>query len=138
MSTRSARSIAVGPGEISRVSRQFKEWRRSRRSGTRIPESLWRAAVALAQRHGVSKASLALRLDYYSLKKRLEAAPRPRPQAAGTGAPFVEIPLRAVAGSPACVLEVEDGRGARLRLELQGVGSGELAGLVGSVWSGSR
>jgi hypothetical protein len=37
------------------------------------------------------------------------------------------------------VLEVEDGHGARLRLELQGiVGAGELAGLVGSVWSQPR
>ena len=138
MSTMSTRWTAGGPGDISRVCRQFKEWRRSRRPGARIPEPLWRAAVALGQRQGVSKTSLALRLDYYSLKKRLEAAPRQRPEREGAGAQFVEIPLRAVSGGPACVIEVEDGRGARLRLELQGVGVGELAALMGSVWSRQR
>jgi hypothetical protein len=94
--------------------------------------------VALAQRHGVSKAALALHLDYYSLKERLEAGPRERAARAGDGARFVELPLRAVSGGPACAIEVEDGRGARLRLELPGVGPGELAGLVGSVWSPPR
>ena len=128
------RSTAVGPGDVSSVRRQFKEWRRSRRPGARIPEPLWRAAVALARRHGVSKTSLALRLDYYALKKRLEAAPRRHPERQGAGARFVEIPLRTVPGGPGCVLEVEDGRGARLRMELQGVDAGELPGLVRSVW----
>jgi hypothetical protein len=95
--------------------------------------------VALARKHGVSKTSLALHLDYYSLKRRLEAGPGPRPEREGAGARFVEIPLRPVPNGSACVLEVEDGHGARLRLELQGiVGAGELAGLVGSVWSQPR
>jgi hypothetical protein len=39
---------------------------------------------------------------------------------------------------PACVLEVEDGRGARLRLELHGHGAGELADVVRSVWNERR
>jgi hypothetical protein len=138
MSTKSARSIAVGPGDVSRVRRQFEEWRGSRRPGARIPEPLWRAAVALARRHGVSKTSLALRVDYYSLKKRLEASPRQRAERDGAVARFVELPLRAVPGGAACVVEVEDRRGARVRLELQGLGPGELAGLVGTVWSRPR
>ena len=132
------RSIDGWRGEVRPVRRQFEQWRRSRPQGTRIPEPLWRAAVSLAQRHGVSKTSQALRLDYYSLKQRLETATRPPPAREGAGGRFIEIPLRAVSGGPACVIEVEDGRGARLRLELQGVGAGELAGLVGSVWSQPR
>jgi hypothetical protein len=94
--------------------------------------------MALAHKHGVSKTSQALRLDYYALKKRLEAAARERPARAGADGRFIEIPLRPVPGGPACVLEVEDRRGARLRMELQGMGSGELAGLVRTVWSQPR
>ena len=135
----SSRSKVVGPGEVRAVRRQFTEWRRSRRPGDRIPEPLWRAAVALAQRHGVSKTSLALHLDYYALKKRLEAGPNERPGGGdGAGARFVEIPLRAVPNGAACVLEVEGGRGARLRVELQGVDAGALPELVRSVWSPPR
>ena len=134
----STRSTALWPGDVRPVRREFEQWRRSRAQGTRIPEALWRAAVALAQRHGVSKTSLALRLDYYSLKERLETTTRQRPVRERTEGRFIEIPLRAVAGGPACVLEVEDRRGAKLRMELQGMGAPELAGLVRSVWSEPR
>ena len=142
MKTRSTR-----PGDVERVRRQLERWRGRRDRGRRIPESLWKAAVNLACRQGVSKTAQALRLDYYSLKRRVEAAPRPRPAGAGTagtgaaersGGRFVEIPLPAVSIASTCVLEVEDGRGARLRLELQGLGAGELAGVVHSVWGERR
>ena len=79
-----------------------------------------------------------------SLKKRLETAAQPRPAREGAGGAeraggrFVEIPLRGVPASPACVLEVEDGRGARLRLEFRDIGAGEVAGVVQSVWSERR
>jgi hypothetical protein len=99
---------------------------------------LWQAVVELARRHGVSRTAQALRLDYYSIKKRLEAAQRPRGTREAPESRFVELPLRAVPAPPACVLEVEDGRGARLRVELQGFGAGELAGLVRTVWSEPR
>ena len=142
MKTRSTR-----PDDVERVRRQLEQWRRRRDRGRRIPESLWKAAVKLACRHGVSKTAQALRLDYYSLKKRVETAPEPRRAGAGTagirgaessGGRFVEIPLPGVSVTLTCVLEVEDGRGARMRLELQGLGAGDLAGVVQSVWSERR
>jgi hypothetical protein len=131
--------------EVERVRRQLEQWRRRRDRGRRIPEPLWKAVVKLARGHGVSKTALALRLDYYAIKKRLEAAEPTSPAimsrapgAGVSGGRFVELPLRAMPTPPACVLEVEDGRGARLRLELQGLGAGELAGVVRSVWSEPR
>ena len=121
------------PDDIERVRRQLEQWRRRRNRGRRIPESLWKAAVKLARRHGVSKTAQALRLDYYAIKKRLETTAPSRPGREEPGGRFVELPL-GVAG-PVCVVEVEEERGARLRLELHGLGAGELTGVVRSVWS---
>ena len=134
----SSRATALWPGEVRSIRRQFEQWRRRRTRGTPIPEPLWRAAVGVAKKHGVSRISRALRLDYYALKRRLEAAPRQHPAPERAGGRFIEIPLRAVSGGPACVVEVEDPRGARLRMELQGMGPQELAGLVRSVWGRPR
>lgn len=138
------RSIDNGrAGAMSRVRRQIEQWRSRSAPRSRIPAPLWAAAVDLASIHGISRTSQALRLDYYCLKKRLEAAsPRtsarrsPAPRAASP-VPFIELPLQAAAG-PACVIEVDDGRGATLRMELQGVAAGDLTGLVGSVWGERR
>ena len=68
------RSPHVPRDILSDVESQFERWRRSRSRGTRIPATLWDAAVGAARECGVSKAAGALRLDYYKLKQRLEAA----------------------------------------------------------------
>jgi len=145
----STRSATTGSDDLDRIRRQFEQWRRRRSPGTRIPDSLWQAAVAVARRHGVSKACKAARVDYYPLKRRLEAA-EAAPQAAEGSAPrragksrrqadrFIEIPLGAMPNGSGCVLEVEDRRGTRLRMELRGVSTEELASLVRSVWSAKQ
>jgi hypothetical protein len=96
---------------------------------------LWGAAVDLAHEFGVSKTSQFLRLDYYSLKTRVESATQQGP-GEGVGARFVEIPVTAAAGAGggACVLEIEDSSGGvRLRMELRGMAAVELSSLVRSV-----
>ena len=139
------RARSSRPDEIERVRRELEQWRRRRGRGRRIPEPLWKAVVKLAREHGVSKTRHALRLDYYSIKKRLDSAvptssaiTSPVVSGAGSEGRFVELPLGAMPAPPTCVLEVEDGRGARLRLELQGLGAGELAGVVRSAWGEAR
>ena len=58
---------------LMRAAERFAEWRQTRELGTRIPEGLWKLAVKLASTHGVCRTSSMLRLDYYSLKRRLES-----------------------------------------------------------------
>ena len=124
---------------LSDVRRQFERWRKSRRRGTRIPEALWRAAASAGQEHGVSKTAQALRLDYYALKERVESAPEKRSAAKPSSEiKFLEIPLGAPSGRPECVLEFEDGQGARLRVELQGSALAELETVARSLWSLAR
>jgi hypothetical protein len=106
-------------------------WRRARGRARRIPEALWQAAVELAHEHGVSKTSRALGLDYYALASRLRARPRPSPA-------FVELRWPGVATAPECRLELEDGTGARLRVELAGAAAAGLEALARALWSAAR
>ena len=47
------------------LAKRLEAWRASRSVGQRIPEELWQEAVSLAQVHGLSYTSTALKLYYY-------------------------------------------------------------------------
>lgn len=68
-----SRSLSLSLSRLRGVQRRFEQWRRERKGRARIPEALWRAAVTMAEIYGVNRTATALRLDYYTLKKRLEA-----------------------------------------------------------------
>ncbi len=121
--------MAEGNGQaLVGLRRRFDEWRRVRRHRTPIPEPLWTAAVQAAREHGVWKTCRGLKVDYYSLKRRMPAtnalADRP--------IKFVEVTPKALSG-PACVLEMHDSLGRRLRVELRDAAGAE--GLARSLWS---
>ena len=123
---------------FTQARREFDRWRRTRPRGARIPAQLWRTAVALAQRHGVSKTASALGLDYYAVKKRLtRVAPR-EPIREDRPASFVELPPGCLSPSGTCVLELERPKGSRLRLELQGFPLSELERFVRSLLDDAR
>jgi hypothetical protein len=80
-----------------------------------LPESLWQAAVELAQQYGIYPVAHPLRLDYMGLKKRLdEVSPPDRQKAAAPG--FVELVAAQPATLEACVIEFESARGAKMRI----------------------
>jgi hypothetical protein len=83
--------------------------------------------VKLADAHGLSRTASALKLDYYSLKKRLEASHSDSPSMSGA---FVEVSPPSPAGFGECVIEFEDGSGASLRVHLRGCETPDLAALV--------
>jgi NADH:ubiquinone oxidoreductase subunit C len=104
------------PEEVKRVRGQLDEWRGQRRHGQRIPEELWGAAVQAVREHGLNRVSRALGLDYYHLKRRSGLSKVKRKAGSESGAVFVELePMRTEAGV-ACVVELEKGNGAKLRV----------------------
>jgi hypothetical protein len=109
----------------SGVQRKLRHWRQRHRRGAGIPEELWREAAELACGHGLSRTARALRLDYYSLQKHAAAA------RSGVRTPeFVELlPGGIPASRPECLIEVEDGGGAKLRIHLQGGAFPDIAAL---------
>jgi hypothetical protein len=114
---------------------RFAAWRRNRpHRGSRIPEILWGAAVQLAREWGVSQTSQRLGLDYYSLKRRLQG----KPPAAIPARPveFVEIPGKVLSAGPGCVVELQDPKGLRLRVELRDAAGAES--VARSLWRARR
>src|SRR2546423_946736 len=104
------------PPDLVHGRRRFQAWRERRKPGGRIPQSLWAMAIRLAKIHGVSRTSTALGLDYYSLKKRAEAAVTPP---LSSGPAFVELTPPALVAKQ-CRLELDNGAGATVRVQLVG------------------
>lgn len=124
--------IGINGHGIEELRRRFADWRRTRARGTRIPEALWQAAVEAARERGIHRISKQLGVDYYSLARRLNGKTR----AATGGIEFVEIPARIVSTAPGCVVEIEDGKGRRLRAELRDAAGVES--LARSLWKARR
>jgi hypothetical protein len=110
------------PRELARAGDRLRSWRRTCNRGTRIPEPLWALAVKLTSAHGVHRTASVLGLDYYSLKKRVEAT---QGQQDPTGSAFIELPPAVTAGRE-CVLEFEDGAGVSMRVHLRGYDAADL------------
>jgi hypothetical protein len=123
---------------LDEVRRDLERWRQRRSFGTRIPEELWQAAAEVGREVGVSKTARELGLDYYKLRRRTESAAETLPaKETPQEGRFLEIPMCAPA-SPECVLEIEDGQGARLRLELKGATPAHLETVARTFWSLAR
>jgi hypothetical protein len=131
------------PVVLKAAQQRFEHWRRTHRARSRIPDSLWAAAVRAARTCGVHRTAQALRLSYYSLKDRLEeqstAAANPAGRCAGAG--FLELaPLApqgvdvVSSGDCECTFELEELDGAKKRVSLKGVPIADLAALCRRFW----
>ena len=88
-------------------------------------------ATRLANAHGVSRTAAALGLDYYRLKQRAEAAPgEPR----SSGPAFVEL-APPVMVAKKCRLELDNGSGATMRVQLVGYDAAEVEALARCLWN---
>ena len=120
------------PTPLARGRARFEAWRRTRAVGARIPERLWTLAVKLADTHGLNRTASALRLDYYTLKRRVEST---NAQAGSATPAFVEL-APPVAAPRECVIEFEDHSGATMRIHLRGCEVPDLVALGRGFWSG--
>ena len=109
------RSTQLIPEPILKVQRQLEDFRRSQPVRTKLPESLWQAAVELAQQYGIYPVAHPLRLDYMGLKKRLGGISPPDRQKVAAPA-FVELVAAQPVTPEACIIEFESARGAKMRI----------------------
>ena len=121
------------PARLERTRQRFDRWRETRKVRSRIPESLWTSAVKMARAYGINRTARALRVDYYSLKERVESeASSSGVSKKNTSSTFVELAVPAIASTCECLLELEDEAGAKMRIRLKGIEAPDLAALARS------
>jgi hypothetical protein len=119
------------PKDLRRGRSRFQAWRSRRMPGSRIPRPLWALAVRLANLHGISRTADVLGVDYYRLKKQAQETAE---QAPSNGPAFVELPAPVAIGKQ-CLLELDNGAGASMRVQLVGYDAAEVAALAGNFWN---
>jgi hypothetical protein len=135
-----AKVAAAGDGEsLEQVEERFRLWREGRGCGDRIPQALWSAAIGLAGKHGVYRVSRALHLDYKNLKRRQQEQAGGALGTTGNETRFVELTVSPAREPVAqrlceCTIELENPRGAKMRVELNGPGLAGLASLCSAFW----
>ena len=130
-------TYSSGYDDLEELRKRFAEFRSKHPPRTHFPEELWHAAAEMARRRGVNPVCRCLRLDANSLKKWLgEQAGETQPKRARkkhaqiAPAAFMELLTPASGVATSCIVEVESPRGGKLRLELKGIGTGEIAQLI--------
>lgn len=119
------------PAEVAALRQRLEKWRQT--NGRRhLPEPIWEAATRLASTYGISAVSLALRLSYHRLKKRLVSGPSsPKPA-------FVEVALPSTVCASECTIELKDRAGSSMSIRLGSGSSGQLVVLAQSLWRSRR
>jgi hypothetical protein len=135
-----AQETALYRDDVEQVRRRWAEWRSTHAVRSRLPEELWAAAVELLQREGMDATARALDVDKPSLRKwagRLNPTPsqptrrKSQPNERANELPaFVELLASGSGMATSCTVEVESPRGAKLRLELKGIQTSQLAELI--------
>ena len=118
------------PASLARLVQRFDSWRSTRAPGERIPERLWKAAANAAVVHGLHRTARSLKLDYYSLKKRVDGA-----SSRGESSMFVELPSPTLAMAGEWVIELEDAAGCRMRLQVKGRELPDVLALSRDFWN---
>lgn len=109
------RNSTLLPEPIAQLQCQLEQIRSIQPPRSRLPESLWGAAVELARKHGIYRVAHALRLDYMGLKKRLNGMPSRQQSASKTA--FVELIAPPATVLPECIIEFESAGSGKMRIQ---------------------
>jgi hypothetical protein len=117
------------PEPVAQLQRQLDQFRSTLPGRTKLPESLWQAAVELAREHGVYSVARPLRLDYMRLKKRLGGPPTRR-QKKATKVAFVELIPPGRGQLEEFVIEFESAGGNKMRIQWKTAAPPDWANLL--------
>ena len=106
-----------------------------------MPSELWNAAVAAADEHGVWAVSRALRVNYASLRARVEGEMRGGRSATSDAGGFVELgraQLLGAAQRAGVVVELSRADGAKMTIRLEASGASDIVALAEAFWRADR
>ena len=110
---------ALSPS-LEKVRDRFETWRKSKKPGSRIPKTLWQAAVESCKGDSVLQVSRALRHNYNDLKARVDAAEELVHPGANYDLDFMELDFGASILPSECSLELEASNGAKMKIGFKG------------------
>jgi len=119
---------------IDHLRARFNDWRRIHKARTRIPERLWDSAGHVAGQYGLHRTARALHLDYYALKKRMDSVGLKKERVPS----FIELSPRALESTSECIIELETRNGAKMRIQIKGMGVPDLNSLSSTFWRGKH
>jgi hypothetical protein len=131
MKTTTPSRSPINDNTLERIRKRLDAWRKNKKPRTRIPDTLWAAAVQAAAQYGVNKTAKALGLDYYSLKKRLDASGDPAPA-------FIELLPAAASPASEYSIELESRDGTKMRIQIKGTETPDVIALSRELWGISR
>ena len=108
--------IPLSSQSLQEVKQHFEHWRKTRKGRQPIPEHLWQAAAGLTKQYSINHVARLLRLNHSALKEKVEISKQENPA-------FVEIPFPDELSPVYWTVEVDNTRGAKLRMSCQGQGA---------------
>lgn len=124
--------------DLEALGQRLTHWRETRERGQHIPAVLWKAAAQMARQYGLERVAHDLHLDIDRLKRQLSSG-AVDVLASQADCRFIEMrvsPITTTAESLCeCTVELENGRGAKMRVQLSGDGLVGLGTLCSSFLS---
>lgn len=119
--THATDALTIAPS-LEQVQQQFESWRKHRKKRTRIPQRLWKAAVALSDEYSIHHLSKILRVNYAALKNRvLQLNPPAKSESNVSNATFFELPQPAAALESTIEMARADGAVMKMHLKTAGI-----------------
>jgi hypothetical protein len=116
------------PEPIALLQRQLDQFRSTQPRRTKLPESLWQAAVELARQYGLYPVTHPLRLDYMGLKRRLGGVSTRRRKT--TESAFIELVAPARTQLEEYVIECDSSGGSKMRIHWKTTAPPDWANLL--------
>ncbi len=127
------KQAAEPPAQVEELAERIEHWRRTRTKRGPMPKALWSAAVEVAGTHGVGAIARWLRLDYYSLKRRVVVDPaRQAAETEGVETAFVELKVADGAVADGRTIEFIDADGAMMTIRGYSSSDVDLPALAGA------
>ena len=122
------KSTSPIPEPIVQLQRQLDQFRSTQPQRTKLPESLWQAAVELARQHGVYSGRAAAAAGLYGTEEAARRSSELRQKA--TKPAFVELIAPHPASLAECVIEFESSAGSKMRIQWKAPLSPDWASLL--------
>ena len=129
------------PGSTStleQVKQQFSCWREQHKSGGHFPNKLWAAALDMAELYGIERTVQELGVNTGRLIKKREQIRQSSTLRVNAEEPqFIEMRMSPPCMAPACecIIEVDNAKGAKMRIQFKGHDTAELVRLSDVLWS---